>query len=152
MPMKRPPYTSCVFFSCDELGKKEKEQDKDIWFWQYLSWHLMPVLEGANGERSQCQRNMSRQKELLRNQSKLQTYPDKWLGTSPPIDQKPVARFLLRSTQVGTDLACVWDAQTPRETWVFVCKQSCILILHAPVLAQDVVSRIPPESWWNQNA
>lgn len=132
-------------FSSGKLGKKEKEQNEDIWFWQYLSWHLMPLLERANGERSQCQRNTSRQKELLRNQNKLQMHLDKRLGISPPTYQQSAAVFLLlHLSRVGPDPACVWDTQAPTETWVLICKQSWVLILHAPVLAQGAVLRFPP--------
>ena len=125
--------------------KKEKEQNEDVWFWQYLSWYLMPLLERANGEWSQCQENASRQKELLRNQNKLQMHLDKRLGISPPTYQQSVTVFLLlHFSRVGPDLAWVWDTQAPTETWVFICKQSCILILHAPVLAQGAILGFPP--------
>lgn len=134
-----------LVYSRGKLGKKEKEQNKDVWFWQYLSWHLMPLLARANGEWSQCQRNSSRQKELLKNQNKLQMHQDKWLGISPPTYQKSVALFLLlHSSRDRADLAWAWDAPAPRETRVLICKQNFILILHALVLAQGAILRFPP--------
>lgn len=137
-----------LVFSSGKLRKKEKNED--IWFWQYLSWHLTPLLERANGEWSQCQRNSSRQKVLLRNQNKLQMHLDKQLGISPPTYEQSVAVFLLlHLSRVRPDLVCVWDVQAPRGTWVFICKQSCFWILHTPVLAQGTILRFSPKSWPN---
>lgn len=68
---------------------------------------------------------------------------DKWLGASATY-QKSVTRFLLQSTMVSTDLACVGAAQAPGETQAFLCKQSWILILHAPVLAQEAILGLLP--------
>lgn len=149
--VKRQTYTSCfvgfvcLFFPSAKLRKKEKEQNEDVWFWQYLSWHLMPLLSRANGEWSQRQRNLSRQKELLRNQNKLQMHLDKWLGISPPTYQQSEAVFLLPHSSKGrTDLAWAWDAPAAWGTWVLFCKQNSIWILHAPVLAQGTILKFPP--------
>lgn len=149
---ERQMYTSW-FFSSGKLGKKEKEQNEDVWFWQYLSWHLMPLFARANGEWSQCQRNSSRQKELLRNQNTLQMHLDKWLGISPPTYQQSAALFLLlHSSRDRADLAWAWDAPAPRETRVLICKKKLHFDFACTAFGSGRHSQIPSKSWLNWNA